>query len=105
MSHSGAINYRDTHFEKKDLTPIHGEPTPDSLLRLKKEIKTNARSVPSNLGGGTHGHLGLVLSPDTYALLSDTPFDRPDHPGPLAIPPGTTQHMATTLREQHKEAL
>lgn len=105
MSHSGAINYRDTYFEKKDLTPIHGEPTPDSLLHLKNELKTNARSVPSNLGGGTHGHLGLVLSPDTYALLSNIPFDRPNHPGPLAIPPGTINHMANTIRDQHNEAL
>ena len=105
MSNSGAINYRSIHFETKDLAPIRGEPTPDSLLRLKNEVKANARSVLSNLGGARHGHLGLVLSPNDYALISPTPFERPDHPGPLLIPAGTTQHMATTIRDTYTEAL
>ena len=105
MRNSGAINYRNTHFETKDLAPICGEPTADTLLRLTNELKTNARSVLSHLGGGNHGHLGLILSPADYAFLSDVPFDRPDHPGPLVIPPGTTQHMSATLRDAHQEAI
>ena len=103
MSHSGAINYRDTHFETKDLTPIHGEPIAKSLLRLTNELKANARSVLSNLGGGNHGHLGLVLSPPDYALISNVLFNRPNHPGPLIIPANTTQHSQhnTTQQTQH----
>ena len=33
------------------------------------------------------------------------PFERPAHPGPLVIPPGTTQHAAATLQDLHQEAL
>ena len=105
MTASNGINYRETHFELKDLTPIRGEPTAETLLNLTNELKANARSVNSHLGGGNHGHLGLILSPADYAHLSNVAFQRPIHPGILTIPPNTTQHMSNTLRETHKEAL
>ena len=106
MSTTGAINYRALHFEYKDFTPIRGEPNADSLLRLCNEIKANARSVLSHLGGGAHGHLGLVLSPIEYATIANNqPFIRPGHPGTLTIPPGTPQHRAITLKEAYNEEL
>ena len=75
------INYKDSHFEKAELTPIRGEPTYSTLEHLLKELKANARNVHSNLGGGAHGHLGLVISPASYAHLSATPFTPPVFPG------------------------
>ena len=104
MNDHGA-NYRATHFPYKDLTPIRGEPNADSLLNLTNELKANSRSVLSNLGGGDHGHLGLVMSAADYATISNTPFVKPDHPGPLIIPPNTTNHRTNTLRAQHAEEL
>ena len=97
------INYRELYFKYKELTRIEGEPTAEHLIKLNKELKSNALSVYSNLGGAQHGHLFLVMTPAQFGLISVTPFDRPTHPGVLVIPPGTTQHMTTTLREQHKE--
>lgn len=105
VANNTGINYRETYFETKDLTPIAGEPNAESILRLKNELKANARSVHSNLGGGIYGHLGLILTPQQYALISNVPFDRPAHPGPLVIPPNTTQHMSNTLRDAHNEAI
>ena len=100
------INYKDSHFEKAELTPIRGEPTYSTLEHLLKELKANARNVHSNLGGGAHGHLGLVISPASYAHLSATPFTPPVFPGTEAtIPPGSTQHAARTLRIQFDEQL
>jgi len=55
------IDYRTTFFEFPQLTKIHGEPDYDTLHRLHNELKSNAGSVPSTLGGGAHGHLGLIL--------------------------------------------
>ena len=104
-SSGGGIDYRSIYFAFPNLTPINGEPDADILIKLKNQLKANASSVPSNLGGGAHGHLGLVLSDATYALVSNTPFVPPAHPGPLVIPPGTTGPMATVLREQHVENL
>ena len=104
-SSGGGIDYRNIFFAFPNLTLIRGEPNADSLIKLKNEIKANASSVPSNLGGGNYGHLGLVLSPVTYSIVSNDPFVSPLHPGVLAIPPGTTGPMATVLREQYAEFL
>jgi hypothetical protein len=105
MATSHAINYRDTYFEYPELTRIEGEPTAEHLIRLNKELKSNAISVYSNLGGAQHGHLFLVMTPAQFSMISATPFERPPHPGPLRIEVGTTQHMAATLKEEHKEKL
>ena len=67
-------------------------------------MKANAHSVASDLGGGAHGHYGIVVSPREYAMVPGTiPYVRPAHPGPLVIPVGTTQILATGLRADHKE--
>jgi hypothetical protein len=105
MATSHAINYRDAYFKYPELTCIEGEPRAEHLIQLNKELKSNAISVYSNLGGAQHGHLFLVMTPVQYSMISATPFVRPPHPGPLHIEPGTTQHMATTLKEEHKEKL
>ena len=49
-------------FEQKELTPVHDRPTFRSLTTIKGELCANAGRVRSTLGGGRHGHLGLVLS-------------------------------------------
>ena len=99
------IDYVDTYFEIPTLTKIHGEPTYFQLKELKNELKANATSVTSDLGGGANGHLGLVLTPAEYTTVSATAYNRPVHPGPLVIAPGTAQHEATRLRTDHKEAI
>ena len=89
---SAGINYKDTYFQFKELNRIHGEPTYDTIKKLHDQVKANAASVPSTLGGGNFGHLGLVLTPAQYALISNAPFDRPNHPGPIpAFPNNATQ--------------
>ena len=45
-----AYNF-DNFFEHKTLEKIHGEPTTRSLQKLFKQLKRNARGVPSILGG------------------------------------------------------
>ena len=57
---SGVIDIKQTFFDYPDLTKIDGKPNIMTLLKLKNELKANAQSVPTVLGGGQHGHLGLV---------------------------------------------
>jgi hypothetical protein len=102
---SAGINYRDVYFEFPELTKLQGEPNAESLLKLRNELKANAKSVYSNLSDGTHGHLALVISDAQYTLLTTLPFVRPVFPGALDIPAGTTAPMATVLREAHQEAI
>jgi hypothetical protein len=100
-----AINYRTSYFEYPDLTRISGEPTYETIHTLINQIKANSMSVHSNLGGGAHGHLGLVLQDQAYAMVSNTPYERPDHPGVLNIPMNATRHAMDNLARTHEEAL
>ena len=94
-----STNYRNDFFQYEHLTSITEEPTFESLTRLKNELKANALSVPSTLGGGNHVMLGMVLTPAEFALVSNTPFVRQQYPGPLNFPTGTTAIQSKTLKE------
>ena len=103
----GSIDYAASYFKYKTPTPIQGTPSNKTLKRLKAELRANASSVESDLGGGDHGYLGLVLTDAEYASIHPppAPFVAPAFPGPLVIPNNTTQVAALTLREQHNENL
>jgi hypothetical protein len=78
---------KDTYFQHKVLTKIHGKPTYETLQNALTELKANAGSVPSTLGGGQYGHLGLLLSDTRYATLPMTqPWVSPINPGPYDPP-------------------
>ena len=86
------------------LTPIIGKPTNTTLQILQRQLFPNARSVPSTSGGGTHGHLAVLLSPADYLLRAGVPFVVPVHPGPPSEPVGTAAVIGVALRN-HAEAL
>ena len=104
MSAPAVINYREA-FPIPDLTRIIGIPTFETLHQMANELKQNASSVYSNLGGGAHGHLGLILSPQMYALISNVPYVRPGHPGTLIIPPNATRQASALQERTWKEEL
>ena len=75
-----------SHFEYKELTKIDGEPTLDTVLLLHRQVKRNAQSVPTTLGGGQLGYLALVISPTKYDTIpNSTPFVRPPAPGQFTV--------------------
>ena len=73
------------------------------LHKIQNEIKANAKSVYSNLGGGAHEHLGLVLTDVQYVLIENTPFIYPTHLGPLIIIYGKTSLMNSNTQISHTE--
>ena len=83
---SGAVDYAASYFKYKSPTPIIGAPTNKTLKRLKQELRANASSVESDLGGGDHGYLGLVLDDAEYAAVSATVFVAPRFPATLTVP-------------------
>ena len=70
----GAVDYAASYFKYKTPTPIQGTPTNKTLKHLKQELQANASSVESDLGGGNHGYLGLILAGTEYATISETPL-------------------------------
>ena len=91
MSSLKLPNVSETYFQHKVLTKLQGQPTYESLQILMTELKANASSVPSIIGGGHYGHLGLIVTADKYATLANTiPWVTPDHPGSFTPPAGGT---------------
>jgi hypothetical protein len=68
-------------FPHPTLTTITGKPDAASLRQLRKELYANARSVHSERGGGTNGHLGIVMPTAPYVIRTLQAFDVPVHPG------------------------
>ena len=96
-------NYRETHFQHTDITPIRGEPKNESLKVLFNKVKANLQTIHSNLGGGAHGHIGIGLHPIPYnAIASGTPYIRPVFPDVFTILEQTTNIQAQMLRKAHQ---
>jgi hypothetical protein len=98
-------NYREAYFQHPTLTKISGDPTYTSLAKLEREIKANGKSLPSTLGGGSQGHLGLVSSPHSYDRVSPgVPFTRPALPE-LPDLSGSTANQIAVAEEFYAKAL
>ena len=79
-------DYNARYFEYKELTKVHGQPTLDSIVRVYSQLKRNAQTVPTTLGGGQLGYLSLVISPQAYAAIPNAAtFNRPTDPGPFTL--------------------
>ena len=101
-----SINVKELYFEFQELTPLNGEPTFDTLQKILTQLKSNASSVPTNLGGSGHGLIGAILSTASYATLAPlTPFQGPTHPGTLTVPPNSTQYVISLLKTQYSDAM
>ena len=50
---------------------IEGKPTYEMLKTLKETLIENAASIESTRGGGQHGLLGLVVTPDECTAQVD----------------------------------
>ena len=82
-----------------------GLPDFKKINEVHTKGKANCASVPSTLGGGTHGLLGLGLTPTTYLQLTGHAFGWPPNPGLLPQNViGTSAQMAEIVR-RHKEEL
>jgi len=70
---------------------IEAEPSFDSITELARVLKANAASVPSTLGGGGNGYLGMVVDATVYATIApSTPFIPPPPPAPMGATAGMT---------------
>ena len=96
------VDYASAYFPYKSPISIQGEPTYETLKRLKNELRANASSADSDMGGGDDGYLGLVLTEEEYAKVApERPFVAPEYPGKLTIPPRTDVIDTMNLWEAH----
>jgi hypothetical protein len=60
---------------------VNGQPTYETITTIHSKLKVNATTIPTPLGGGRHGHLGLILPNTTYKEITNAVFECPANPG------------------------
>jgi hypothetical protein len=82
------------------LPTVEGEPDYQTIHTTRKFIQANSRAIDTHLGGGTLGHLGLIISDVSYSLIvpptarETTLWETPNAPGRA---PATTDGTAAQL--------
>ena len=90
---------------KETVTKIHGQPTNQDLTTLEKELIAILANIPTTLGGGNHGHAGILMEPTRYLLTAGVPFNNPANPGnyPLNIAGNAAAGVRARAEAEHKE--
>jgi hypothetical protein len=63
---------RHGYFTHPVLPTVQGEPDYQTINATRKFLQPNSRAIDTHLGGGTLGHLGLIISDASYAMISPT---------------------------------
>lgn len=93
-------------FPHPNIPHVLGMPSYETIYDVHTKLKENAAIVPTTLGGGAHGHLGLLLGPATYHALTGEDFDFPNDPGATpTIPAGTNVANTNRLIREHTSNL
>jgi hypothetical protein len=59
-------------FSHPVLPTVQGEPDYQTIHATRKFLQANSWAIDTHLGGGTLGHLGLIISNTSYAMISPT---------------------------------
>jgi hypothetical protein len=52
------------------LPTVQGEPDYQTMHAIRKSLQANSQAIDTHLGGGTLGHLGLIISDASYAMIA-----------------------------------
>jgi hypothetical protein len=59
------------------LPTVQDEPDYQTIHAIWKSLQANSRAVDTHLGGGTLGHLGLIVSYASYAMIAPATYTGP----------------------------
>eukprot|EP00957_Ditylum_brightwellii_P037449 2832909-Ditylum_brightwellii.AAC.1 len=62
------------------------EPEYAAINTIMQQLCKNAATIPSNLEGEVHGHIGIVMEPTLYSSLSTTAYNAPSAPTSTTLP-------------------
>jgi hypothetical protein len=54
---------------------VQGEPDYQTIHAIPKSLQANSREIDTPLGGGTLGHLVLIVSYASYAMIAPDTYD------------------------------
>eukprot|EP00804_Cyclotella_cryptica_P014825 CCRYP_015027-RA/>CCRYP_015027-RA protein AED:0.12 eAED:0.12 QI:0/0/0/1/0.2/0.16/6/0/1256 len=74
----------ETSLKDYSITKIDGQPSDEDVTNLVREMTEMLASVPTTNGGGSHGHIGMIIKDAEYRTFStgNQPFNIPTNPGP-----------------------
>jgi hypothetical protein len=52
------------------LQTVQGEPDYQTIHAIRKSLQADSRAIDTHLGGGALGHLGLIVSDASYAMIA-----------------------------------
>jgi hypothetical protein len=59
------------------LPTVQGEPDYQTIHATRKFLQANSQAIDTHLGGGTLGHLGIIIFDAAYAMISPTTNEEP----------------------------
>ncbi len=78
------------------------------LTILEKEIIVILANIPTTLGGGNYGHIGIIMEPTEYSTLSGgINFANPINPGfyPATLAANGAGGTRAKAEAEHKELI
>ena len=91
-------------FPMKTMPKINGEPDYGNINTIMQLLYGNATSLLTTLGRGKYGHIGIIMTPQLYTTLENTPYKSPPDPG---ITPTHATGASVVIRQtdflKHKE--
>lgn len=90
--------------EKYGITKIEGQPTEEDLTQLTLELSNALGSVATTLGGGEHGHVGMIIDEAEYVTFSRNgeKFVAPTNPGAYPSSPDADAVIREQQIAEHK---
>jgi hypothetical protein len=91
------------------LTTVEGELDCQTIHATRKFLQANARAIDTHLGGGTLGHLGLIISYASYAMIDPPTAEAPilwvtpNSPGRAPATTDVTAAQISAARHQWEE--
>jgi hypothetical protein len=82
------------------LPTVEGKPDYQTIHATRKFLQSNARAIDTHLGGGTLGHLGLIISDVSYSNIAPPTADAPtlwETPNAPGRAPETTDGTAAQI--------
>jgi hypothetical protein len=92
-------------FSHPILPPVQGKTDYQTIQANRKFLQANSRAIDTHLGGDTLGHLGLIISDASYAMIAPTTDTGPtlwtSPPAPGRAPANTDGTAAQISAARH----
>jgi hypothetical protein len=91
------------------LPTVEGEPDYQTIHATRKFLQANSRAIYTHLGGGTLGHLGLIISDAAYSNITPptagepTVWETPNAPGRAPVTTDGTVAQISAARHVWEE--